>query len=365
MQGPYQRDHHDSSRIGPWLALAVLTVALAAAPAAGAAAPRFAALPSPFTPLSASPPLSGGAAASPEGIRHRVSATTSVRVSIDGAGKPFALTATQTLDVRVKGDYFFTIGAPALDASAAPGSESIPGLRNTSILWAGFDPGRRTLAATVVLDPPVGASSLPLRLEPSAGHITLVNTTVTTVDGFTADAERSSLLRYLAELRRDLEAGRPPTAGGASITSPAHAVTFRALATLRVTGTIGGHPVDRVLGAAPVTIAARGAVRLIVEPVPPLALLHPPPGLSGRALLERVTLALLGIARARQYDAYLGNPDPTGRNRTTYLYRSTQRPAPVAAAAPTPVRSNGRSTLLVVAALLAATALGLVAWSRA
>lgn len=342
-----------------------MAVALAAAPAAGAAAPRYAALPSPLTPLSTAPPLSGGAAASAESIRHRVSAATTVHVAVDGAGKPFALTATQRLDVRVKGDYFFTIGAPALDVEPAPGSESTPGLRSTSILWAGFDPGHRSLAATVVLDPLVAAPALPLRVEPSAGHVTLVNATSTAVGGFTADAETAPLLRYLAQLRRDVEAGRAPTAGGVSITSPAHAATFRAVATLHVSGRIGGRPIDRLLGAAPMTIPAHGPVRLTVEPVPPLALLRPPPGSSGRALLRRVTLALLGVARARQYDTYLGNPDPAGRSETTYVYRSAKRPVAVAAAAPAPVRGRDWTrTLLVVAALLAAAATGLVAWAR-
>jgi hypothetical protein len=363
VQGPHHGDHHHSS--GLTQALAALTVALAAAPAAGAAAPRYAPLPSPLVPLSASPPLSGGAAASTESIRHRVSAATTVHVAVDGAGKPFALTATQRLDVRVKGDYFFTIGAPALDVEAAPGSESTPGLRSTSILWAGFDPGHRRLVATVVLDPLVAASALPLRIESSAGHITLVNATATAVEGITADAEPAPLLRYLAQLRRDVEADRAPAAGGASITSPAHTATFHASATLHVSGTIGGRPIDRLLGAAPETIAAHGPIRLTVEPVPPLALLRPVPGLSGRALLRRVTLALLGVARARQYDTYLGNPDPAGRSETTYVYRSTVRPAPVAAAVPAPVHGRDWArTLLVVAALLAAAATGLVAWAR-
>jgi hypothetical protein len=348
----------------PVRALAVLTFALAAAPAAGAAAPRFAALPSPLAPLSIAPPLSGGAAASSEGIRHRVSATTLVRVSIDAAGKPFALTATQVLEVGVQGDYFFTIGAPALDVKAAPGSESTPGLRSTSILWAGFDPGHRRLAATVVLDPPVAAAALPLRLEVTPNHVTLVNATSISVDGFTADAERAPLLRYLEQVRREVEAGRPPTAGGASVTSPARGATYRAFATLRVRGTIGRRPVDRLLGVAPVTITARGAVHLTVEPVPPLALLRPPPGLSVRPLLRRVTLALLGLARARQYDTYLGNPDPTGRNRTTYVYHSARRAAPTVVAAPV---AHGRSltrTLGIAVALLGAAAVGLVVWTR-
>jgi hypothetical protein len=362
VQGPHHGDRHDPPGLSR--ALAILTAALVAAPAAGAAAPRFAPLLSPLAPLSTSPPLSGGAAASAEGIRHRVSATTSVRVSLDGAGKPFAVSATQTLDVGGKGDYFFTIGAPALDVEAASGSQSTPGLRSTSILWAGFDPGHRKLAATIVLDARSAVPGLPLRIEATAGHITLANTTSTTAGGFTAEVETAPLLRYLAQLRANVEAGRVPTAGGASVTSASHAETFHTWATLRVSGTVGGQRIDRLLGAAPETIAAHGAISLTVEPVPPLALLRSPPGLSGRALLRRVTLALLGIARARQYDAYLGNPDPTGRNRTTYVYRSAKRPLPVVAAAPAPVPGNGGRTLLLVAALLAAATVGVAAWAR-
>jgi hypothetical protein len=292
-------------------------------------------------------------------------ATTSVEVSVDATGKPFALTATQTLDVRVAGDYFFTIGAPALDVAATPGSASQPGLRSTSIIWAGFAPGRRALGAKIVLDPKVAAAALPLRLDAAAGHVTLVNATTKVVSGFAATADVPPLLRYLAELRHDVEAGRAPSAGLASITPPAHRVRFQAVATLHVAGTIGGRHIDLLLGAAPVTVPARGDVRLTVEPVPPQALLNPPTGLSGRALLQRVTLALLGVARARQYNTYLGNPDPTGRNRTSYAYRSAARPAPTAA--PAPLRAPGRDwtrTLLVVAALVGGAAVGLVVWTR-
>ena len=362
MQGPHHGDDHHPSRLRRLLFLAV---ALVAVPAASAAAPRYTPLLSPLAPLTTEPPLSGGAAASAEGIRHRVTAETSVLVSLDPSGTPFAVSATQTLEVGRKGDYFFTIGAPALDVESAAGSQSTPGLRSASILWAGFNPGSRRLAANVVLDPRVAVPKLPLRIEAASGHVTLTNTTSATAGGFTADVETAPLDRYLAQLRGDVEAGRPPTAGGALVTSPSHAATFHTWATLRVSGTIGGRRIDLLLGATPQTIAARGLIDLTVVPVPPLALLQPAPGLSGRALLRRVTLALLGIARARQYNAYLGNPDPTGRSRTTYAYRSAKRPLPVVAAPATPVpgRDWGQ-TLLVVAALLAAAAVGVVAWAR-
>src|SRR6478736_1408928 len=72
----------------------------------------FVALPSPVAPLSWSPPLSGGATATNEIVRHRVNARTRVDVALDEDGTPFRIVATQRLDVRVKGDYFFTVGAP-------------------------------------------------------------------------------------------------------------------------------------------------------------------------------------------------------------------------------------------------------------
>jgi hypothetical protein len=362
VQVPHQGDHHHPAGLRRFLA--VLTVALAAAPAAGAAAPHYAALPSPFALLSPLPPLAGGATASAEGVRHRIAAATTVRVSVDRTGEPFALTATQRLDVRVAGDYFFTIGAPALAAQAAAGSESAPGLRTTSILWAGFNPGRRILAARIVLDARAARAALPLRIAVAAGRVTLENTTSIQVNGFAADIERAPLARYAAQLERDITAGAPPPAGGALVTSAPRPAAFRTLAVLHVRGTIGERHVDLLLGAAPVTVTARGPIGLTVDPVPPQALLRAAPGLPGRALLRRVTRAVLGVARARQYGTFLGNPDPTGSNVATYLYRSATPPAPVAAPVARAASGGPWRTLLVVAALLAALALGAVAWAR-
>jgi hypothetical protein len=354
-------DHHPPGLIR---SVVLCVIALAAAPAASAATPHYAALPSPFTQLSPSPPLSGGATASAEGVRHRIAATTSVRVSVDRRGTPFAVQATQRLDVRVLGDYFFTIGAPALAVRAAPGSASEPGLRTTSFLWAGFDPGRRTLAARVTLDPAAASAALPLAIEVAGGHVTLRNTTSIDANEFAAEVELAPLERYARQLRSDITAGRSAPSGGVLATSKPRPAPFRATALLRVTGTIGGTRVDLLLGAAPATIPAGGPIRLTVVPVPPLALLRPQPGDSGRTLLRRVTQALLGIARANQYGAYLGNPDPVGTSKTTYAYRSAARPAPVAASRPAAPADHTLRTLLVAAALLAALALGVAAWAR-
>jgi len=201
------------------LALAAVA-ALAVASGAWAAAPgNFVALPSPLAPLSPTPPLGGGATASSEGLRHRVDARTTVDVALGPDGTPFRVRATQRLDVSVKGDYFFTIGAPVLAVEAAPGSASTPGLRSTSILWAGFNPRRRTLIARATLDPVAAVPSLPLRVESTGGRVTLVNTTGVAAGSYTAAAVVPSLLRYFSQLKRDVARGALPTSGGAFVES--------------------------------------------------------------------------------------------------------------------------------------------------
>ena len=75
--------------------------------------------------------------------------------------------------------------------------------------------------------------------------------------------------------------------------------------------------------------------------------------------------ALFDLARARQVDTYLGNPDPSGTNQTTYLYRSATR-APVATAAvQAPAGNDTLRRLLVAAGLLAALGAGAFVWARA
>ena len=79
-------------------------------------------------------------------------------VAIDRSGTPFAVTATQRLDVRGVGDYFFTIGAPVL---ARPGARRTPRRFRACgpgpILWAGFNPGERLLVARATLGAGAGS----------------------------------------------------------------------------------------------------------------------------------------------------------------------------------------------------------------
>ena len=294
--------------------LALAAVAALALAGAASAAPDadFVSLPSPLAQLSSSPPLAGGANANAEGVRHRVEAKTNVVVSLGPDGAPFRVVAVQRLDVRVKGDYFFTIGAPVTAVEAAPGSASTPGRRSTSILWAGFNPGRRTLVAKATLVPRAVVPSLPLRVTVGPGVVTLENTTGVTTGAFTADALVAPLARYLAELKREVALGQVPTSGGALVTSKPVTTRVRVGAPLHVAGTIGARQVDVVLEGDR-TIAGSGPVRLTVTPIEPASLLGPPvAGLSGRQLLDRVARASLTVSRVRQFRRLPRQPRPDG-----------------------------------------------------
>jgi hypothetical protein len=105
-------------------------------------------------------------------------------------------------------------------------------------------------------------------------------------------------------------------------------------------------------------------VSLTVRPLPPVELLSPLHESSSRALLTRATRASLEFARSRQYNSFLGNPDPVGSSTATYVYRSGTRPAPVAAKVPPGGGSHRLRTLLVAAAFVALLAAATVVWAR-
>lgn len=325
----------------------------------------FVALPSPVAPLSSSPPLSGGATATNEIVRHRVNARTRVDVALDEDGTPFRIVATQRLDVRVKGDYFFTVGAPLRAVEAAPGSASTPGLRATAITWAGFNPDRRTLSARATLDPAVAAPSLPLRIEVAPHRVTLVNTTAATATSYTAGVVAPPLRDYFAELKRAVVSDVLPSGGGVRVTTTTAPTRIRVVVPLHVAGLVAGRRLDSVLEDR-LTVPGAGPIELTVRPARPGRLLDAPvAGLPGRALLDRVSRTVLTLARIRQYRSFLGNPDPTGRSVTTYVYRTAARPpsTPPVASVSGSTRGWGE-TLAVAAGLLLALAAGAFVWSR-
>jgi hypothetical protein len=355
---PHDRDHHHPSRLIRGVAVALAALASAAPAAADG---HFAALPSPVAPLSPAPPLGGGAAASAESTRHRVDARQTVRIGVDASGTPFRVVATQRLDVRVLGDYFFTIGAPALDVFRAGGSTADPGFRTGAVIWQGFDPGRRILAARVVLDTAQVEELLPLRISVARGRTVLTNATGLDVGAFAADAERGPLRAYLARLRGAIARGAEPVGGSIVVTTSPVATRLRVVAPLQVEGTIGGRRVSLILRDRAV-VPAVGTVRLTVTPEFALDTAGAS-SLDGRRLLALVMRATLTVARTRQYQTFLGNPDPTGRSETTYVFRTARRVAP----APVPPSSHSHSPVTALVALLGtalALAAAVVLWAR-
>lgn len=70
-----------------------------------------------------------------------------------------------------KGDYSLVITAPVEDVEPALGYGSTPGLRTGAVIWQGFSPGARTLAAVITLRRAAAAPALPLRIEIENGRI--------------------------------------------------------------------------------------------------------------------------------------------------------------------------------------------------
>ena len=143
---------------------AIVGLLLAAAlPAVANASPIL--LPSVRTPLSPGPPLIGSTTAIAESlVPQGTTSAEEVRVGVDATGKPVSVVVLQRLKLSKLGDYTFAVPGPVAGVEAAPGSDSDPGLRQDAIVWAGFSPGHKTLAARVTTRVKPAAPLLPLRL---------------------------------------------------------------------------------------------------------------------------------------------------------------------------------------------------------
>ena len=90
-----------------------------------------------------------------------------------------------------------------------------------------------------------------------------------------------------------------------------------------------------------------------------------PSALDGREMLSLLMQTMWEVARIRQFEAYLGNPDLRGDSQSTYLFRLSPRvPAPPPAEPPEPRRPGPLGVAgVAVGALVVLTGLGLV-WAR-
>jgi hypothetical protein len=307
-----------------------------------------------------------------------------VLVGIDRNGTPVSIDVVQHLVVVRTGDYTFAVVGPVEDVVRAPGSESDPGLRRDAVLWAGFSPGRRVLAARVTLDVDRARAFLPLHVTVTrtGGRdvMRLRNVTAIRVPAFEADADAAGVARALDETRATARGDGPIRDAFVDVRGVRTTLVTSA-APLRVTGRFGSKPISTLLGDGrplqfEVSLPAGARVppvQLRVEPVPPARGLTPPngrtwtsaKGLPGRALLARAVATRLEFARARQYDQFLAVPDQAAAARAVYEYRTAARTtATPPAASPS---DEGTSTAVKVAVALVAMALlagGVVWWAH-
>jgi hypothetical protein len=85
-----------------------------------------------------------------------------VLVGLAGDGAVRTVSVEQRLDVRGVGDYAIRERGPAREATSL-GSERPPLTQRGAVVWQGFTPGHRLLAARLRLDPQIEAGHLPLR----------------------------------------------------------------------------------------------------------------------------------------------------------------------------------------------------------
>lgn len=378
-------------------AVAVCAALVLAARAAAEPPTQEVVLPGPVPYPTVSPPLVAYGPAPPGFTRYvfHITSTQRVKVGVDGDGRPTAVHVREHLDVSGRGDYQFAISGPIDDVRRAPGSDSDPGLRVNQVLWAGFSPGRKVLAADVTLRPRAAAPFLPVRLKlrRESGGVTLsvANATRTPVLEYVGFVRPRQSAKLLDETRRAaLAGGRLSPAHAAFIGSVSELTPHPALeAPISVEGELrlpGSQPVrfSRTLGdGAPLGLrvhvngSGRAHVRLRAMPVPVERLLRPPGAPTWKAavrrrplgaafLLQRLLETRLRMVRADQYKTYLSNPDADGRNRIVYEYETAAaRSRPVAAA---PERDSGSGGPLVALLVLGGSVLGagaaLVAWAH-
>jgi hypothetical protein len=355
----------------------------AAALALGLALPSPAAasiqifLPAPTAQLSPQPPLLSHAQSLESRYPGRLGSRLRVTVDLDPSGSPVAVRAEQRLTISALGDYFFVVPAPLVSVAPAPGSAVRPGQRTQGIVWQGFSPGRRTLAALVRLRVAAAARVLPLRVRIVRGGVRITNATAVSTLAYDADVPRAEVGPVIRELRRAVGRNELPRPGSVVVSTPPPTTRIRGEAVFAVRGTLRfgrqrvrfagriGPGAKRVL-AVQTRMRTRPKVELVAVPTLPRELVDAPTeGLDGRRLLALAYRAYLAVARGQQYKRFLANPDPTGSTSATFVYRSA--PASGSVVHTFSSRGSGISTLavagLVVLALAALAGL-VVLWAH-
>ena len=204
-----------------------------------------------------------------------------VRVGLGADGSVRQVVADQRLRLTGEGDYAIRERGPARSATSLTG-EPPPVTRRGAVVWQGFSPGHRDLAARLTLDPQIEATRLPLTVSvtfngsqglqpggriPGAGRVTV---TIRNVSGqpqvlpTAQDVSAQLVAKALDRLRtRTPSAARLPAIGtgfpatvpltGKALVSSTQAVPYFLQGALTISGTAG-----KVIGPA-TTATADGA----------------------------------------------------------------------------------------------------------
>jgi len=331
-------------------------------------------LPWPPTVLPRVPPLapetSGVFPLQPRFLR-RLTNRERIVVGIED-GKPTSVRVLQTIVVEPLGDYVFTIPAPVVLVTPGPGTESQPGQRENQILWEGFSPGRRTLAAWVDLRLAESVTGLPVELQVEPGQVTVRNTTAVTVPSFTAEPDPASVAEVSGRVRASVRADVFPEGLNVLLRGKKTPEQLQVAAPLQVQGIVRVSG-KRVPFSGLLDGVRRSELRVRIpegEPkievrVRPADIELPSRAKDPRALLGQTIALELTYARKRQFDQFLASPDQTGPSSATYVYRTAARPVPTAGAAtPSGEEDHTLGWIVLGLGLAAALPVAAVVWAH-
>jgi hypothetical protein len=389
------------------VSLACAAAALAA-PACAAASVQQVLLPGPAPYPSQSPPLIARGTLPSVALPFRIHARAAehVLVGVGPGGEATSLRVLHRLVLSGKGDYLIVVGAPVEDVRAGAGSDSQPGLRTGQILWSGFSPGRKVLAADAELRAGEAGRFLPVRLRAvrtgDRYSLTITNATTIAQVAYAGKGSPQELARLLDQTRRESLAGVRLTTRYASVDGLVRVRKdpARTTAPLRIEGSLrfpsapasarGGIVRGRTVsfagvlddaGPSSLRLDVRGGggaprLRVVARPAKLVRALRPPGAPSWVAairrqaipddvLLRRLIDTRMQLVRSDQYQAFLSNPDPRGASRTVYVYETASAPVRKAAPAPAPGSAgNGLALALALAGSVLGAAAALVLWAH-
>jgi hypothetical protein len=334
VQGTHGRfDHHPARLTRAGLLIAVVAAVATCGTSTAAAQTNVTSLPWPPTVLPRVPPLapetSGVIPLSPRFFR-QLSNRERVVVRLDENGKPHSVRVLQTIVLKRLGDYVITIPAPVLSVNAGPRTESQPGQRENQILWEGFSPGRRVLAAWADLRVAESVAGLPVEVNVEPGEVTIRNATAVTVPSFTADPVPASIAEVNSRVRASIKANLFPEGLNVALHGKQTPDQLPVAAPLRVHGTVRVSG-ERVRFSGLLNGLRRPELRVPVPDGDPKLEMRvqaadidlPRPAQNPRALLAQTIRLELTYARKRQFDQFLASPDQTGPSSAIYIYRTS------------------------------------------